>query len=212
VSRRIPENPKTTAGPFTAQGKETALGNLLPPGQAAVTHGVRMADGVFLYCDRCAVRVAGCEAYQAGGDCALERQYIADRRAEVLAMPHLDAVLDGPAVSVLLWLELRLLRASRALAMTGETRVSKDGKTLEYVPLADRLGGLISTWRETLKALNLTPAGRKAMADDGRGGPGADLAAALRDLAAQDRAKAARTLDGECEEVGSDGQGDGADR
>jgi len=187
-------------GPATEDGAALALANLTPnsEGLAALKHGVYAADGVFMRCDRCCLRET-CEAAAAGGDCLLEREYVRDRRAQLLTLPFVDAGLDGPALSILLWLEVRLTRAARFLSHEGELLPGADAGYLEYCPLAADVSKLVSSWRETAKALSIFPEGRKKMADTGEAGPAADLAKAFRDLARQEKEREAQTADGEFE-------------
>lgn len=195
ITKRRSEKPRRS-GPATLEGRAVALANLEDPVTAGLKHGVKAADGNYMACVKCATRAA-CEAYQAGETCAIERAYVDERRAQLVTLAHVDPVLDGPALSVLLWQEVRILRASRYLAAEGELRPDSEGGVLEWQPLAKDVGKLVAGWLRSLQALSLTPAGRKAMADDGRGGPGAELAAAIRDIARAEAQKEAATVEGE---------------
>jgi len=120
---------------FTPEGKARALANLQPDRLGAVKHGLKLASQRFMACNRCPVR-AECERCEAGADCAIEREYVRDRQAAVLACAHVDPVLDGPTVSILVWQELRLARAARYLAARGEVLPGAEVGLLELQPLA----------------------------------------------------------------------------
>jgi len=147
----------------TPEGKAASLEALeahrTPPGEARLTHGVYAEAGVYMRCDRCPVR-AECGAYTEHALCEHEQLYVTDRRAQVAALPFVDEVLDGPALSVLLWTEVRLQRAARYLAVAGETTKGLD----QYTPLAREVTSLVNSWRQTLTALNLTPGQRRRLA------------------------------------------------
>ena len=183
-------------GPTTEAGKLIALANLLPGGTAALKHGAFAADGRFMVCDRCPVRTT-CEAFEAGGTCALEREYVRDRRAAILGLPFIEEGLDAPAIATLIWQELRIARAARFLAHAGELLPGAEAGLLEYQPLCKDVGALVSSWRATLQALGVTPAERRRLEANGEAGPGAELARAFRVLAEQERQARAGAVDAE---------------
>jgi len=168
-------------GPRTPEGRARMLANLTgDPRTAAVRHGLRMATGELLRCDGCPVK-ATCEEFRAGDRCWLEAQYLQDRRAQVLAVGHLSP-LDWPAVDALLWCEVRIQRAARALGAQGELLPGGDSGFLELQPLVVAATALVGTWGNLLSKLSPTPEARRAL-EQANGGPGAALAAAIRQLA-----------------------------
>jgi len=154
----------------------------LEPGTAAIKHGVRGADGTFLKCSRCPVRDS-CETFAEDGDCNLERAYVEERRAAIMGLPHIDPIIDGPAVGLVIWSELRLLRASRYLAAKGEVLPGAEEGFLEYQPVAGKLVAILNAWGRQAERLGLTPATRRALESKGEAGPAAAIAAAIRELA-----------------------------
>ena len=156
MSTRNPNNPNTTGGPFTEDGKARALANLLP-GESALKHGVQTPAGVLMFCDRCPLR-DGCKHHRAGAICQPEEEYVSERRAELRAVPHIS-VLDWPALEVLLWSEVRLTRAARYLAAKGE--LAADGE--DFLPVAKHAEKLMTSWRANLLALSLTPSLRREL-------------------------------------------------
>ena len=159
--------------------KDASLANLRP--ENALVHGVRAADGLLMRCDRCPVK-GGCEEFGEGALCEPERRYIAERRAQLEALEWVDPVIDGPALSVLVWQEVRITRAARYLAATGELLPGAEHGYAEYVPLADKINTLVNSWQRHLQALGLTPPARRAMEAKGEAGPAAQIAAAIRAL------------------------------
>jgi len=91
---------------------ETQLANLKP--DDALAHGVYTRDGVLTRCDRCPV-AGTCEDRTEAGLCELERCYVEQRRAQLHALPWIAPAPDGPALSILLWQEVRITRAARYL-------------------------------------------------------------------------------------------------
>jgi hypothetical protein len=196
MSQRRPGDP-STPGPHTPEGKATALANLTPE-VSAIKPGRWLRDGVFMKCARCVCRLE-CADFTEGGDCPMEQEYIRDRRSIILReLPHLNEALDGPALSVLLWQEVRIARVAQALAVTGEFYPVMEKKPhLEYVPVAEKLSALIGSWRSTLIALGLTPGERKRLEGTGETGPAAQLARAFAELAERERAEKQRAVDAE---------------
>jgi hypothetical protein len=139
------------------------------------------------------------------GTCSYERAYLRSRRRDVLACGHVDPVLDAPAVSVLLWQELRLQRAARFTAVYGEL---VEGQP-EYTRLAQDVSKLTATWAGLLKDLGLTPPAR-AKLKGGAGDAAAAFGALLRGIEEAERAKAGPAVDVEFEEAteGGDGHSD----
>ena len=186
-------------GPKTADGKAAVAANLrVPAGEAALTHGVKARPGIIMACDRCAVK-GTCESVVPGGYCPQELAYLQDRRQAVLSLAHLDAALDRPALEVLLWQEVRILRAARYLAEVGELLPGAESGYAEYQPLAKELPKLVASWRSTLQALGVTPAARRALEDKGEGGPGAVLAGLVAEVRKAEAAEKAATLEGDFE-------------
>ncbi len=163
---------------------EKQLANLAP--ESSLKHGVRAADGALMHCDRCLVRDT-CEASESGGECALEREYVRDRRAAILDLPFIDPVLDGPAVSILVWQETRITRAARYLAAKGELLPGGEQGYLEAQPLDRHLSTLVNSWQRNLQNLGLTPPERRRLTATGEAGPAAQLAQAIRELSQRER-------------------------
>jgi hypothetical protein len=158
-------------------GRERALANLSP--DAALRHGIRAADGALMLCRRCCLREQCPEACE--GECPAEARYLGERRESILGLPHIDAVIDGPAVALLVWCELRLLRWARYLAASGETLPGAPAY-LEAQPADKHVTAMLNTWTRLLEKLSLTPATRRALEGRGEAGPGAALASAIREL------------------------------
>lgn len=174
-------------GPKTEAGMAKVIaGNLTyPPEVAAIKHGLRMAAGNLLACDRCAVRDS-CPEHRPGERCQVEAAYLVDRRAELAKVAHLEPV-DFPALDALLWTELRLQRAARALSVWGELQPGADKGYLELQPLAEQATKLLVTWAKQLQALSLTPAERRRLQEE-RGSPAAAIRAAFEALQQEQRA------------------------
>ena len=196
--------PKTPEG--IARRAEALDTHRADPEIAHLVHGVQGRPGVLMACDRCAVK-GTCGDVEPGGRCRIEAAYLAERRPALLSLGHLDAVLDGPALDILLWTEVRLLRAGRYLAEVGELLPGAAQGFAEYQPLAREVPRLVASWRSTLTALGITPAARRALEAKGESGPAAALAAAFGELARQEREKAAATIDGEVTDEGDGGDG-----
>jgi hypothetical protein len=164
---------------------ETQLANLQV--EASLKHGVRAADGAYMLCDKCPLR-ARCEECEPGGECGIERQYVADRRAQLTALEFIDPVIDGPALSVLVWQEVRITRAARYMAASGELLPGAETGYLEAQPLDRNLSTLVNSWWRGLAALGLTPPERRRLSTTGDAGPAAQIAAAIRQIAAERKA------------------------
>lgn len=187
-------------------GEERKLANL-QPSDAPIRHGVHARMGVYMRCDKCPLGEQ-CEDRKPGEICPHEQQYVERRTAELYRVEWIDPVIDGPTVKYAVWLEIRMERAARYIAMHGEIH---DG---EYLPVAKDVQGLHNSWLRTLEKLGLTPPARKAMADQGQGNLG-ELAAAL--LTNRDRVIEAvgqeEPIDAEFEagdETEDQGNGDGS--
>ena len=173
----------------------------------SLKHGVRAADGCLMRCDRCAVRQS-CESMESGGTCGLEAEYVRDRRAAIRELPFIDEVLDGPALSILVWQEVRIIRAARYLAAHGELLPGAESGYLEAQPLDRNLSTLVNSWQRHLQALGLTPPERKRLASTGEAGPAAAIAEAIRKLAKEEREE--EPIDADFEVSGEEGVENGA--
>ena len=199
---------KGRGGPRSEAGKAKALANLGDPELAAIKHGFYARPGVLLSCDRCVLREA-CPRREPGGLCPIERDYVEDRRANLERLEFLDTEgLDAPAITLLIWQEVRLFRAARYLGHAGELLPGAQAGYLEFQPLNKDLGKLISSWQKSLKDLGITPLERRKLEASGEAGPGAEIAKAFAELArreAEEKAeREAATVDGQFEEEGSD--------
>jgi len=159
---------------------ETQLANL--SSDAAVKHGVKMADGVLMTCRKCCLRERCSECREDGGECPMEAGYLSERGQALAGLRHLDPVIDGPAVRMLLWAELRLLRWARYTAASGETLPGAPAY-LESHPAERTIGTLFNTWSRLLEKLSITPATRKALEGQGKAGPAAQIAEAIKQIA-----------------------------
>ena len=173
----------------------------------SLKHGVRAADGCLMRCDKCAVRQS-CEACEAGGACALEAEYVRDRRAAIRELPFIDETLDGPALSILVWQEVRIIRAARYLAVHGELLPGAESSYLEAQPLDRNLSTLVNSWQRHLQALGLTPPERKRLASTGEAGPAAAIAEAIRKLSREEREE--KPIDADFEAADEEGAENGA--
>ena len=130
-----------------------------PPETASITHGAYIQDGNCMSCDKCPMR-GKCEYEQAGGRCAIERQYIAHRRPQMMSAIQesgLDPTMFESLVDSAVWAELRCARAMRAAAVHGEFTWSKaEGHT--YSGIGKVIPALQGAMIKALEALNLTPA------------------------------------------------------
>lgn len=140
--------------------------NLLPANEAALRHGAYAQPQVFMRCDRCPVK-GHCDDCAAGGTCAQERAYLDQRTGELMGLPHLDPILDRPAVAIFLWQEIRILRAYRYLAAAGEMLPGVEAGYAEACPLAKDLQAILNSWARLAKDLGLTPAERRRLSDSG---------------------------------------------
>jgi len=139
--------------------------SLPPPGDAHLTHGFARRWAV-MSCNACCLRNE-CASFVAGGRCAEEETYMEQRRSDLLASGRLDPVLDGPALALLLWSEVRLHRAARYLAKAGELLPGAEAGYLEIQPLSKSLLSLLNAWRLLAAELGLTPMQRaKLMATE----------------------------------------------
>ena len=179
------------------------LANIGP--DSSLKHGVRAADGCLMRCDKCPVRDR-CEAMEPGGTCALEAEYVRDRRAAIRELPFIDPILDGPALSILVWQELRIIRAARYLSAFGELLPGAESGYLEAQPLSQKLSTLVNSWQRHLQNMGLTPPERKRLTSTGEAGPAAAIAEAIRKLSREERDEACIDADFEAsdEEGGSD--------
>ena len=148
----------------TPTGRENSLANLAP--ENSLTHGAYGRPGFLMRCDRCAGNLE-CPHCEAGGVCAVEREYLQARRVELRSEPHI-APSDYPAVELLMQVECRIARAERFLAFAGDFTPVKG--RLEWAPVAKMLPALLNTYQRMLQALSLTPSERRKMAT----GNGAD--------------------------------------
>lgn len=181
----------------TEEGKRHSLEALAPPDVAHVKHGLSMAAGNLFPCDKCPCQKT-CEEWSAGARCALEASYLQARRAQLQSVGHLEPV-DYPAIDALLWTEVRLHRAARALTAWGETTPFADKAGLvEVQPLAREATRLLATWQNQLKALGLTPVERRRIAQDSEQGPAAQIARALAAISMRETPQAGTpVVDGE---------------
>jgi hypothetical protein len=184
--------------------------NLQDPEVAALTHqATRFLNRALApCCDKCAAR-AECDRYQAGGTCVVAEEHQAEVLAALLKLPHVQPV-DEPLCREFAKVDTCLGIIDRYIAHASPLLPGSDAGYLEAQPVMKTRASLSAQLLRLAGELGLSPAARARLRADPEKGPGADLAAALRDLAAQDRAKAAATVDGECEpmaeEAGTDGQ------
>lgn len=139
------------------------LANLRP--ENSLAHGVYARDGALMRCDRCPV-AGTCEDRTEGGVCELERRYVEHRRDQLEDLPFIDVILDGPALSVLICQEVRIMRAARYLAAAGEMLPGVEQGYAELCPLAKDVHGLVNSWSRNLEKLGLTPLARKLLAPE----------------------------------------------
>lgn len=150
--------------------------NLIAPEEAPLKHGLRARPGNLMRCNRCAAREA-CGACERDGLCRIEADYLLRRRKALLTLPHLNPELDGPLLDQMLWYEVRVQRAARALAVTGELLPGAEQGYGEYNPLAVQVQPIMNTLLKLYQVLGITPAMRRALAADmDQGNP---LAAAI---------------------------------
>ncbi len=155
------------------------------PGNAALAHGGTSRPGI-MRCCKCAARDE-CEHYGADALCKLEQDYAAARREALLTLSHIDPVIDDPAIGLLIWCEVRLLRVARYLDIVGETVQTEEG--LDSQPIARRLSNMQNAWQRALKELGVTPAERKKLTDEGQTGPAHELANAIREITRNETAE-----------------------
>ena len=177
---------------------ETQLANIKR--DAAVKHGARAADGFVMLCSRCCLRDR-CEEACDGAECPHELAYLQDRREAILGLAHIDRVIDGPSVSLLLWTEVRLLRWGRYLAASGEVLPGAPDY-LEPQPGERHVSTMLNTWTRLIEKLSLTPATRRALEGRGEAGPAAELARAIRELSKEQDDAAAVDAEFKAEEAG----------
>ncbi len=139
---------------------------LAPPREAALKHGFYGAPQAFMACDRCPLKDT-CPDCEEGGTCPHEKAYLDQRTTEVLSLPHIDPVVDRPALAILLWQEIRILRAFRYLAAAGEMLPGVQEGYAESCPLAKDLQPILNSWARLSKDLGLTPLERKRLSDSG---------------------------------------------
>jgi len=186
---------------------EAQLANLSP--DAAIKHGVKMADGVLMACRKCCLRERCPECRQDGGDCPMEAAYLSERGQALASVPHLDPAIDGPAVRMLLWAELRLLRWARYTAAAGETLPGAPAY-LESHPAEKTIGTLFNTWSRLLAALSITPATRRALEGQGKAGPAAQIAEAIKQIANEKPGDREPAIDADFEATDEEVVGNGA--
>ena len=152
---------------------------------AHLKHGATARRHVFMKCARCVCNDE-CEAYQEGEGavCALEVAHVQERRTLLLSQPGIDPLLDGPAVDVALFAELRVMRGFRFLARVGELQPGACEGYGEYTPIATRLPLIVNSWRHCLEALALTPAARARLKQTAENPAALAWAAALQALPA----------------------------
>jgi len=146
-------------GPGSREALELHRGD---PTLAPLKHGVYLSRGAYMICDRCCLK-ADCEHYRAGQRCRIEEEYSAERYTQIAAALQADAGEVGvysPLVSIAILAELRLARAMKYLAVTGEVLPGIDKGFAEMMPLAREIPRLMGEVRSALAALNLTPAAR----------------------------------------------------
>lgn len=193
-------------GPKTPAGKSRALANLQDPQTATLLHGVASRAGLLYLCDKCVC--ATCPQKTPGARCRIEAEFIAGRRAELQAVPHITPA-DWPAVDLLIWQEVRIDRARRFLAEAGEFLPGADKGYIEWQPVAERLPALVNSYMRQLQALGLTPGERKRLEEKGDAGAGASIADAIRRLAAGERE--AEALEGDFVAVDDEGNEEAED-
>ncbi len=184
---------------------ETQLANL--SSDAAIKHGIRMADGVLMTCRKCCLRDSCPDCREDGGECPAEESYLAERGQALASLAHLDPIIDGPALRMLLWAELRLLRWARYTSAAGETLPGAPAY-LEAHPAEKHVATLFNTWTRLLEKLSLTPATRRALEGQGKGGPAAQIAEAIRAIAAERKGNEL-PIDAEFEATDEGGVGNG---
>ena len=136
------------------------------PETAAITHGIYVSQGSYMVCEKCCLR-EGCEHFRDGQRCRIEEEYAADRHtqiAEALQADGADLGLHSALISMAILAELRLARAMRYLAVTGEVLPGVQKGFAELQPLAREIPRLMAEIRSALTALNLTPAARARLA------------------------------------------------
>ena len=192
-----------TTGPTSPDPvkRANALANLAGGPTQNIAHGVKAAAGFIMRCERCCLRDRCAEACD-GAECPHELAYLRDRRESILGLPHIDEVIDGPSVGLLLWAEVRLLRWSRYLAASGETLPGAPD-FLETHPAERHVSTLFNSWSRLVEKLSLTPATRRALEGAGEGGAAATIAAAIRRLATEERE--AKPIDAEFEATDEEG-------
>ena len=161
---------------------QTQLANL--SSDSAIKHGVKIAPGVLMVCRKCCLRNRCPECRADGGECSLEEAYLSERAQALAGLPHLNPVIDGPAIRLLMWAEVRLLRWARYTSAAGETLPGAPDY-LEAHPAEKTVVSLFNTWTRLLEKLSLTPATRRALEGRGEAGPAAQIAEAIRALAHQ---------------------------
>lgn len=182
--------------------------NLQDPETAALTHQASRWFGRALApsCGKCIAR-EDCEAYREGGTCAL---------AEAAQADLLAAVVEEVAVTPAM---LPVAREYAKVCVGIQVIDTYLGAHSPFLPGADvgylepqpvmKLRGTLSSRLQSLASeLGLTPAAKARLRADPDRGPGADLAAAIRELASTDRARDAKTLDAECEPITEAGGSD----
>lgn len=143
-----------------------------PPETAAVKHGLHLRSGVGLRCENCKVREE-CPDYAPDGRCALEAEYIPDRRrqlARLLQEDGHDPADFAPLIEGAVWAEIRWARATRYIDVHGEIRHGTDGP--DYTGVAKEARKLRKDVVDALEALNLSPAARAKLAAQRQGGGG----------------------------------------
>ena len=159
----------------------TAPGRYISPKMGGtIVHGVFGRDGCYMPCNKCPYQQM-CPDLQVGIECPREQEYMAQRVADVGRLEWIDPTIDGPAVMVLIWQEIRIIRAARYLAAVGELVEDVNGYP-SYSPLAGEITKLTNSWGRHLERLGLTPKERRKLAARGDAGPASRIAAVIREL------------------------------
>jgi hypothetical protein len=183
---------------------KASLANIGP--DSSLRHGVFARPGNLMACDRCPLK-SGCDRCEPGARCALEREYVETRTAQIGALPFIGPE-DLPAVSILVWLECRIARAQAYLANAGDLLPGHESHYLECQPLTEKLGGVVNSYQRMLTSPGLTPGERRKLTATGEAGPAATLAAAIRERSNERKAPEPVSIDGDFEACDEEVSGD----
>jgi hypothetical protein len=142
------------------------------PATAALTHQGRRWLGRALApsCDHCADR-NNCEAYTAGGTCALAEQEQADLYAAVTALPHIRPE-QAPLVRAYCRDAVFVEIVARYLGATSPFLPGADAAAyIEGQPILKGYSAAVARMTKTADALGLTPAARSRLGLDAEGRP-----------------------------------------